>query len=217
MRKYVIFDLDGTLLDTREGILKSVKCAAEEMGYPELPHETLLSFVGPPIQNSFMMHYGCDSQTAQRAANLFRGYYKSTSLFLAVPYPGIYELCEALKADGVRQSVATYKREDYAVMLLRHFSFDRYCDPMHGADNENVLKKQDIIRLCMDEMHAEPQDCLYVGDTAGDAAAAEKAGVPFLAVTYGFGFKTEDDVSAWPHIGVANTPLEIADYVVGRE
>lgn len=113
-------------------------------------------------------------------------------------------------------SVATYKREDYALTLLRHFGFDKYCDPMHGADNNNVLKKEDIVRMCLEEMGATENDCVLIGDTDHDAKGAAKAGVSFIAVTYGFGFKNENDVGDYPHIGVANTPIEIKDIILGK-
>ena len=214
MIKNAIFDLDGTLLDTREGVIESAKYAARELGFEELPYETMLTFVGPPIQNSFMNHYGCDEGTAQKAANIFRDYYKNTALLLAEPYEGIYDLCRVLKANGIKMSVATYKREDYALTLLRHFDFDKYCDPMHGADNNNVLKKEDIVRMCQEEMGATNETSVLIGDTDNDAKGAAKANTPFIAVTYGFGFKTAEDVSEYPHIGVADTPMEVADIIL---
>lgn len=214
MIKNVIFDLDGTLLDTREGVIESAKYAARQMGYDELPYETMLSFVGPPIQNSFMKHYGCDQELAQKAANIFREYYKNTALLLAEPYEGIYDLCSVLKEHGVKMSVATYKREDYALSLLRHFDFHKYCDPMHGADNNNVLKKEDIVRMCQEEMGASKEDSVLIGDTDNDAKGAVKANTPFIAVTYGFGFRNEDDVAEYPHIGVASTPMEVAEIIL---
>ena len=213
MIKNVIFDLDGTLLDTSEGILKSAVYAAKTLGYPELSREAMLTFVGPPVQNSFMNHYGCTREEAQQAANVFRDYYKTETLYLAKPYEGIYELCGLLQGRGIKMAVATYKREDYALSLLKHFGFDRYCRPMHGADNENVLKKEDIIRMCMEELGAGAEDCVLVGDTENDAKGALKAGVPFLAVTYGFGFRGESDAAEYPHIGLAASPLEIADII----
>ena len=216
MIENVIFDLDGTLLDTREGVIESAKYAAKEMGYKELPYETMLTFVGPPIQNSFIKHYGCDEETAQKAANIFRNYYKTTALLLAEPYEGIYDLCKVLKENGVKMSVATYKREDYALTLLRHFGFDKYCNPMHGADNNNVLKKEDIVRMCQEEMGATGDNSVLIGDTDNDAKGAIKAGSKFIAVTYGFGFKKEADVAAYPYIGIANTPMEIKDIILGK-
>lgn len=214
MINHVIFDLDGTLLDTREGILESVRYTAKTLGYEELPRETLLKFVGPPIQQSLMTYYGCDAQTAQEGANLFREYYKTTALLKAEPYDGIYECCRVLKDHKIKMAVATYKREDYALTLLKHFHFDEYCDPMHGADNFNVLKKEDIVRMCMEEMGGSEDDSVLVGDTLHDAKGALQAGTPFIAVTYGFGLHTDKELNQYPHISVAKTPLEIVKAVL---
>ena len=217
MIKNVIFDLDGTLLDTREGILESVRYAVGRLGYKELPYEELLTFVGPPVQVSFKNHYGCDDASAQYAADVFRDYYKNQALLKAEPYEGIYELCETLKDHDVKMAVATYKREDYALTLLRHFGFDRYCDPMHGADNYNQRTKQDIIRMCQQEMSADKLNSVLIGDTVNDAIGAEKADTPFIAVTYGFGMHSQREIDEHPHIGVANMPMEIADIILRGE
>ena len=107
-------------------------------------------------------------------------------------------------------AVATYKREDYALELLKHFHFDQYCEPMHGADNLNVLKKEDIVNLCIHEMNASREECVLVGDTEHDALGAVKAGVAFLAVTYGFGFQPGEKLpSDCSFIGVADTTTDI--------
>lgn len=212
MIENVIFDLDGTLLDTRDGIIESVKHTAEVLGYKELPYTELLSFVGPPIQQSFMTHYGCDEDTAQEAAGVFRDYYRTAALLKAVPYEGVYELCRELKNHRIRMSVATYKREDYALTLLRHFRFDEYCDPIHGADGENKLKKKDIVQMCMGEMGAEHGNTVLIGDTEHDQTGAKDAGIGFIAVTYGFGFRKAKDVGEC--IGVAETPVEIAEILL---
>ncbi len=206
----ILFDLDGTLLDTTEGILESAVYAARELGYPELPRETMLQFIGPPIQQSYMKYYGASTEEAQHAAEIFRNYYKEKALLKASMYPGMEELCETLKEAGFRMAVATYKREDYALTLLNHFGFDRWCDPMHGADNFNVLKKEDIVRMCMEEMGALPENTVLIGDTDHDARGAAKAGIPFLAVTYGFGYKPGKPVETDAELaGIADMPMQI--------
>ena len=84
---------------------------------------------------------------------------------------------------------------------------------MHGADNDNILKKEDIVRLCIKEMSASLNTSVLVGDTEHDAIGAAKAEIPFIAVTYGFGFKTEKDAENYPHVGIANKPSEIAEVI----
>lgn len=214
MIKNVIFDLDGTLLNTTEGVIESVKYTARSLGYPMLSSKKFLKFIGPPIQQSFMTYYGADRDRAQVAADTFRKYYKDTALLKAVPYEGIYELCEILQKNHIKMAVATYKREDYALTLLKHFHFQEYCNPVHGADNHNKLKKEDIIEICIEEMGGKKGETVLIGDTLNDAMAAEKAGILFIAVTYGFGLKSLEDVEAYANIGYADTPLRIVDIVL---
>lgn len=212
--KNVIFDLDGTLLDTTEGVVESVKYTAQKLGYPKLPYEKLLRFIGPPIQQSFMAYYGADGETAQKAADIFRTYYKTEALLKAVPYDGIYELCDILKSNRISMAVATYKREDYALTLLKHYRFDVYCTVMHGADHHNILKKEDIVNICIEEMDGTKETTVLIGDTSNDAVGAAKAGISFAAVTYGFGFRNLEEVNMYNNIGAAAAPLQMADIIL---
>lgn len=211
--RVVLFDLDGTLLDTTEGVLESAIYAAKRLGYDELPHEQMLNFVGPPIQNSFLKHYGCSVERAQEAANLFRTYYKEKALYKARPYPGMIEVLKEMKERGVKMGVATYKREDYAISILEHFGIAPFCISMHGADNFNKLTKADIVNLCINEMTSHRKDVILVGDTEHDAMGAKNAGVDFLGVTYGFGFKTIIDINMFPNIGCAQNTYEILKFI----
>ena len=211
--KAVLFDLDGTLLDTTEGVLESAIFAAKKLGYEELPYETMLSFVGPPIQNSFIKWYGCSQEKAQEAANVFRTYYKENALFKAALYPGLMDLLKELQMKDIKMGVATYKREDYAISILEHFGIAPFCITMHGADNFNKLTKADIVNICIDELGTKQSEVVLVGDTEHDALGAERAGVPFLGVTYGFGFKTKADVDHYPNIGCANSAKEILNFI----
>lgn len=208
-----LFDLDGTLLDTTEGVIESVKYAAKKLGCSELPYETLLQFVGPPIQASFIKYYNFSVADAQQAANIFRNYYKEQAMFKAIPYDGIYELCSALRSHNIKLAVATYKREDYAIQLLKHFGFDKYFDVMHGADNNNVLTKSDIIMLCVSELDSKPSECVLIGDSIYDAKGAQEAGIDFLGVTYGFGFKHREDIGYLPNVGMCRSVQSILSFL----
>lgn len=213
MKKAVLFDLDGTLLDTTEGVLESAVHAARVLGLPELPHETMLKFVGPPIQNSFISYYGVDQEMAQQAANVFRDYYKEKALLKARPYPGMHDLLMQLKARGVKMGVATYKREDYAITILEHFGIAPYCQSMHGADNFNQLTKADIVGICIRELGANLEETVLIGDTEHDSKGAVQAGVSFIAVTFGFGFRSAADVTSYPCIGCVDSLAGILDLI----
>lgn len=213
MIKAVLFDLDGTLLDTSEGIKHSVRYTLSAMGYNTLPEETILQFVGPPIQNSLMMYCGVSSEEAQKGANVFRNYYKTNALFEASLYDGIMELLSELKSKGIKIGVATYKREDYAIDLLNHFGIDKYCDVIHGADNDNVLSKADIVELCIKETGVEREEVVLIGDTEHDAKGAFQSKVGFIAVAWGFGYKNTEIKTSYPYLRFAIKPADIVEAI----
>lgn len=208
-----VFDVDGTLLDTTEGVLSSVRYTIAKSGLPELSDELLKNFIGPPIQNSFKKYYSVNDQKAQELAEIFREQYKNVDLLKAVPYPGIYKVFEALKKAGIKLAVATYKRQDYATKLLRHFEFDKYTNILYGADPYNKLKKNDIIEKCMSDLGiSDYTQAVMIGDSDNDAIGAQKLHMNFLGVTYGFGFKTPEDINEYPSIGYAQKPLDIIPF-----
>ena len=184
----ILFDLDGTLLDTSEGIRHSVRHTLDQMQLPQPSEEEIRKFIGPPIQESLMKYAGLCAEKAQQGANIFRDFYKTQALYEASVYDGVFPILEQLRKEGFKIGVATYKREDYAIDILKHFGISTYCDVIHGADNENKLTKADIIELCCKELAVIKDNILLVGDTEHDARGAILAGVHFCAVTWGFGY-----------------------------
>ena len=217
MSKYkaVIFDVDGTLLDTSEGVLASVKYTIKKFGFRELSDEKLRTFIGPPIQRSFAQHYNLEGDIIQDIATVFRNRYKDYDLLKAVPYDGIFELMDSLGKAGIKVAVATYKRQDYAEKIMREFGFYEYTDIVCGADHENKLSKKDIIcnalKLCGIDNY---KDAVMVGDSDNDAIGASQIGADFVGVTYGFGFKTKQDVMEFDNIGAADTTDEVLDIII---
>lgn len=210
----IIFDVDGTLLDTTEGVLASVKYTIQKFGFEMLPEEKLKKFIGPPIQNSFAKAYNLDEDVLQEIATVFRNRYKEFDLLKAKPYEGIYDLLEQLVVKGKKIAVATYKRQDYATELLKKFGFDQYTEILYGADHENKLKKSDIIRKCLDDTEtSDYRKAVMIGDSDNDAIGANQIGISFIGVTYGFGFETSKDVMKFPNVGCAKKPIEILNYL----
>lgn len=91
--------------------------------------------------------------------------------------------------------------------ILKHFGFDKYFVSMHGADYDNVLKKSDIVKMCIKEMCGNPDNTVLIGDTIHGALGAQEAGIPFIGITYGFGFENYKDVNQYNNIGYAGKTL----------
>ncbi|MDR3047264.1 MAG: HAD hydrolase-like protein [Bacteroidales bacterium] len=210
--KLIIFDLDGTLLDTTNGVVESVIYTVRQLGLPEFTYKEYLSFIGPPIPNSFSNRYELAGEDLKHAVTIFRDKYYENTLFEAEPYPHIFDVFTYFKNNDIHTAVATYKVEYAALKVLQHFHFDDYTDIIFGADTENRLSKSDIIMKCVHKFNYPKEQVLMIGDTMHDAKGAENLDIDFLAVTYGFGFKKGEDLSQIKHVAVADTPLEIMDW-----
>ena len=205
----VVFDLDGTLVDTSPGIIESIKYASKKLNYPKLSQEQLLSFIGPSLKASFTRCYGCNDSEADRLTDTYRAHYRQGSLLNARPYDGIIKLCEELVNAGIQLKVATSKPQEFAEQILRHFGFERYFSVICGADMQGKLSKADLIRSCVKEL--DLSGCVMVGDTEHDAKGAAETGISFIGVSYGFGNLKE--MLNYPHIGLAESPLDVLQII----
>ena len=189
MYKAVVFDLDGTLLDTTSGVIYAVELTIKQLGLPRPADEVLKTFVGPPMQLSFEKHFGMEKERALECANLFRANYRDHSLLIAELYPGAMEVLAYLKDKGYKIALATNKSHDNAMAILKHFGVAEFCDFMMGSDLAGKLKKADIIQKALDAIGVDAEDAVYVGDSIFDYEGAQKVGMDFIGVTYGFGFR----------------------------
>lgn len=205
---FVVFDLDGTLLDTREGVIAAAIQTMKDYNREVPDRKVIEGLIGPPMQVSFQKLYNMTNSDSMKMANDFRNIYMADDfLFRAVPYDGIYELCNKLIALGIKIGIATYKREDYAKRLLCQKGFDKYTQFIYGSDFEGNLKKADIIRLCLDDMACfDYARAVYIGDGESDGIGANNVGMKFIAVTYGYGFKKKEDT-------LVHTPSYVATNV----
>lgn len=208
----VIFDLDGTLLDTSEGVFDSVRHTVKSLGKPALDEATLRTFIGPPVKLSLIRLYGLDEDAANRATEIFRTQYKEYDLLKAEPYEGIKELILALREHGFKIGVATLKREDYALTLLGHYHFTEICDSICGSDFDSKMTKADVLNKCLNSLNLSPSEAVLVGDTSSDGIGAKEAGVDFMAVTYGFGPDTEEKWQEYEPVYVAKDTHDIGKF-----
>lgn len=208
--KAVLFDLDGTLLNTYEGIILTVKDTIEHFGLNKLSEEEIRTFIGPPIEWSFEDKLGVTGDKLKEVCSFWRETYVNKNLLLAEEYDGMKEFIAYLKGNGVRLGVATYKKDDYARKLLEHYGFTSIMDVIHGSDYENKLSKADIIEWCIKDLDVPKDSVLMVGDTKHDAIGALNAKVDFAGVTFGFGFgEYGEDISSYEHIICVDKVLEL--------
>jgi phosphoglycolate phosphatase len=187
--KLVIFDLDGTLMNTSPGIFASANKAMVELGLqPESDIKQLSKFIGPPIIQCFKNTYNLEDGLIPQAIANYRVEYFLHGQYNAIEYPQIRETLIQLKAKGYLLAVGTLKHEELATNMMHHFDLAPFFSSIKGADTESRLSKADIVKNVLDDLHIEPSEAVLIGDTTHDLEGARGAGVKFVAVDYGFGF-----------------------------
>lgn len=184
----LLFDLDGTLVDTAEGVLKSVVYALDAYGIDVEDIQTLTPFMGPPLSYSFRTFYGFSGAEAQRAVEIYRQRYDAEGQFECHLFPGIPELLAHLREQGQRLCVATSKLEKYAVTMLDRLGIAGYFDEIVGSDPaETLATKSDVIEEVLRRIHATDRSrALMIGDRKYDILGAKASGIDSLGVYLGY-------------------------------
>ena len=193
MIKYLLFDLDGTITDSADGITNSVSYALGNLGISE-EKSNLYRFVGPPLVDSFKEFYGFDEKKAEEGVRLYREYYAVKGIFENKVYPGIREMLTRLKDAGLTLAVATSKPEPFAIQILEHFDLLSYFTLVGGADMEEIrVRKGDVIAYTLDRLGTTPEESkvIMVGDRKHDIIGAHENQLPCAAVLYGYGSREE--------------------------
>lgn len=208
MKKTLLFDLDGTLTDSGEGIINCAILALEHFGLPIPDRETLRVFVGPPLHETFIK-FGVPADKADEAVSVYRSRYIPIGMYENAPYPGIRELLETLKAQGHTLYVATSKPEWMAVDILKKFRLDGYFDLICGAtmDTSRTDKGQVIAYLL--EQAGGTGQAIMVGDTKFDVIGAAAHNIPTVGVSWGYG--TVADMLSAGAAAIANTTQELLE------
>lgn len=188
--KYLLFDLDGTVTNSKEGILNCVKYAYEAAGLPVPEEKTLLRYIGPPLVDSFQEVAGMTRQEAEQATQKYRERYSVTGLFENQVYEGMDETLRSLKREGFQIALATSKPEEYSVRILEHFGlsdcFDEVVGSMlDGRRNRKAEVIQEVFRR-MNISQEEKQCTIMIGDRKHDILGAKECGIASLGVYYGF-------------------------------
>lgn len=206
MKKTILFDLDGTLTDSGEGIMNCAEFALKHFGLPIPPREALRIFVGPPLHDTFGK-FGVPEGRVDEAVQVFRSRYTPIGVYENTPYPGIHELLETLKAQGHTLCVATSKPEIMANTVLEHFNMTHYFDKVCGALlDRSRISKSDVIAYLLKE-NGRADNMVMVGDTEFDVIGAAQHGIPTIGVSWGYGSAAEMEKAG--AIAIANSCDEL--------
>lgn len=192
--KSILFDLDGTLTDSGEGIINCAILALEHFGCPIPSRDALRVFVGPPLRDSFIRH-GVPEDQAEKAIEIYRSRYIPIGKFENTPYPGIPDLLQTLCDHGHKLYVATSKPEEMSVDILRHFDLEKYFTRICGATLDESRSTKEAVIAYLLETTGEQGNMIMVGDTKFDIVGANFHGIPAIGVSWGYG-KVEDMVQA---------------------
>lgn len=212
MKKTVLFDLDGTLTDSGEGIINCATLALRHFGLPIPAYEDMRTFVGPPLRDSFI-RFGVPADQADEAIRVYRSRYIPTGMFENTPYPGIRELLEALRAEGYTLYVATSKPEEMSVTILEKFDLAKYFHRICGASIDSSRSTKDAVIAYLLESSGAKEDMVMVGDTKYDILGAKTHGIPAIGVGWGYG-KVEEMEEAGA-VGIAETMDELIGLIRG--
>lgn len=216
MRSTILFDLDGTLLDSSPGIFYAANKTMLTLGFASLSEPQLRKFVGPPLAACFRVACGVEESLIPEACAVYREIYtKEGGMYQASIYPQILELLEQLTTRGLDLGVATLKLEPLAELILKHFGLAPYFKTIVGADTEGKLSKADIISIALEQL-AQPDysQVIMVGDTPHDFDGAVAVCVDFVGVDWGFGFSKGHAIPPHPYVlGMIDEPLSLLDFL----
>ena len=216
MYRYIFFDLDGTLTDSKEGVIKSARYAIEKMGWPQLSDATLLKFVGPPLVDSFMAQCGATRAQAEEAVECYRERYMPIGIFENAAAEGAVELLKRLREKGYQTALASSKPEVMCEMVCDHFGFTPYLDVISGSPLHGDYTKADVIRAAMARLGLTAEDAgeiLMVGDRKYDVLGAGECGISCVGLTL-FGYAEEGELEGAGAAAMVSTIAELEDYIL---
>lgn len=213
MIRAVLFDLDGTLTDPKEGITRCMQYALAQLGLEAPPTEALVPYIGPPLHDTLAQLLATDDRTRVDAALAqYRARFATTGMYENAVYPGTETMLAQLRAAGLRLFLATSKPRVFAVNILDHFDLARYFDGAYGSELDGRLSdKGELIAELLRAEGLDPAATLMVGDRLHDIVGGRRAGVRTAAVTYGYGTRAELDAHAPDYI--FESPAALAHHI----
>ena len=215
MKKLVIFDLDGTLLDTIADLAESTNHALKQLGYPTHNVETIRTFVGNGINKLLERALPSHEQTEENVIRMrshFVPYYDVHNADLSNPYPGIVSLLEDLQAKGIQIAVASNKYQEATVKLVKqYFPNIDFIEILGQREGINVKPDPTIVFDILQKADVSKEDILYVGDSGVDMQTAINAGVDAVGVTWGF--RPRAELESFQPMGLIDKAEELLGFI----
>lgn len=212
--KTILFDLDGTLTDSKPGITRCVQHALAELGIIVDDPDILTPFVGPPLRESFARYYGFDDEQSKRAIACYRERFARVGLFENAVYPGVPELLASLQGVGMTLAIASAKPAPFVGQILDHFALSSYFTVIAGASLDHTRATKDaVIAHALQELEPDPSHrLLMVGDREHDIFGARAHGIETVAVGYGYG--TREELTAASPLAIVESVTELGDWLL---
>ncbi len=196
----ITFDLDGTIIDSSEGMFNAIRHAEEALGIEPLPEDKLKLCVGPTLKYTYGVLHELNEELTNKAINIHKEYMSQQGYKQCKLYDGIDDLLKTLKNKNIKLAIATLKQEFIANQTLKYLGIDKYFDMILGQNGSESLEKSDLLKEISKKFNTK--NIVLIGDTKFDAEAALKAGIDFIAVTYGMGFRTANDAETFSPVKV---------------
>lgn len=213
----ILFDLDGTLFDTSETLLNSIKGTVKLAGLRELTEEELGTFIGPPVVTSLKGYYpNLSDEEIDKLTDLYRQYYIDKEMLKAELFPGMIDVLKTLKANGYKTALATYKLMKCVEPLFEKKDVAKFFDTLRGSTAETGMSKTEIMSWAIEDCKITDYDKIcMIGDTEHDLRGAINLGVSFIGVNYGAGFKglTDEEKNYKKIVAFVDKAIQILDYV----
>lgn len=215
-KEIILFDLDGTLTDSKTGIINSARYALTQMGITVADPKKLLSFVGPPLHDSFREFYGLNEKQVEQAIFFYRQRFAPIGIFENSVYPGIPELLTKLMRLGKRLFIATSKAEVFAKQVAEHFQLRQYFEAVVGSNLDGTrTAKADVIGYLVATygLGSSRAQIVMVGDRKHDLIGAQANRIDAIGVTYGYG--TAEELRQHEPKALAGSVAELGDLLCG--
>lgn len=213
MKKYILFDLDGTLTDSAPGIMNSIRYTLRHYDLPDMDDSELRRFIGPPLMVSFSRYLGFEEEKCAEAVSVYRKYFAEKGLFENSVYVGIPEALARLQDEGFVLAVSTSKPEVYAKRILEHFDLAKFFAAICGIPlGEEGMSKAEVIANTLKALDINDKSAvLMVGDRDYDVKGASANEIECMGVLYGYG--SYDELESAGAVCIAETVTDMADLI----